>query len=132
MTRQPVCLSRAGSAALIVASALQLASGQQVAQQPAERAAPLLTISFAAVRGDGTPAADLRAEDVSIKIDGKPREIPSLQLVSMAGGHAAADMPPLPPPFGSNAVTTRGRNIQLFVDDESFVVGGEQMLRRSA
>jgi len=132
MTRQPVCLPRAGTAALIVASALQLVSGQQVAQQPAERAAPLLTISFAAVRGDGTPAADLRAEDVSIKIDGKAREIRSLQLVSMAGSHAEADMPSLPPPFGSNAVTTRGRNIQLIVDDESFVVGGEQMLRQSA
>src|SRR3954468_20328728 len=108
MTRQPVCLPRAGTAALIVASALQLVSGQQVAQQPAERAAPLLTISFAAVRSDGTPAADLSAEDVSIKIDGKPREIRSLQLVSRAGSHAGADMASLPPPFGSNAMTTRG------------------------
>src|SRR3954463_6916981 len=108
MTRQPVCLPRAGTAALIVASALQLASAQQVAPQPAERAAPLLTISFAAIRGDGTPAADLRAEDVSIKIDGKAREIRSLQLVSRAGTHADADLASLPPPFGSNAVTTRG------------------------
>src|SRR4051812_49823530 len=108
MTRQPVCLPRAGTAALIVASALQLVSGQQVAQQPAERAAPLLTISFAAVRGDGTPAADLRAEDVSIKIDGKAREIRSLQLVSMAGSHAETGMAPPPPPPRYHPPPTRG------------------------
>jgi len=82
------------------------------------------------VTNAGTIVADLRAEDVSIKIDGRARQIRSLQLVAVGGMSGGAAV--VPAPFGSNAVSARGRDISLIVDDESFVAGGEQALRQSA
>jgi hypothetical protein len=104
--------------------------GKAAQQQPprAERAADFVSVTFGAVRPDGAIAADLAAADVVIRIDGRPREIRTLQLVSLAGAPADAS---LDPPFGTNAVTSRGRNITLFVDDESFPPGGEQALRQA-
>ena len=105
-------------------------AAQQAAQPPAERATPLLSITFAAVTTDGTVVGDLSAADVSLKLDGRTRPVRSLQLVAVAAGDSADA--PLPPPFGSNAITTRGRTVLLLVDDESFVAGGEQSLRSAA
>ena len=105
---------------------------QQAPARPAERGAEFLTVTFAAVGADGAPAADLTATDVSVKIDGRARVVKSLQLVSLAGSAAgSADVVSLPPPFGSNALTSRGRTVILLVDDESFAAGGEQALRAS-
>ena len=118
--------------ALLVGVALSAAIGATPAQQPspAERATPLLSVTFAAVGADGTPVADLKPADVSLKIDGRARPVRSLQLVSVSGGPAGGSA--LPAPFGSNATTTRGRSVLVIVDDESFVAGGEQALRQSA
>jgi hypothetical protein len=107
------------------------ALGARQSNQPAERAAEFLAVSFAAVNADGTPSADLTAPDVTIKIDGRTREIRSLQLVSVAGPPGGAGIPTLLPPFGTNALTSRGRSVTLLVDDESFPAGGEQNLRQA-
>lgn len=110
-----------------VAMLLVLAlAASMAAQQPSERAADLLQVTFAAIGADGQPAADLKAADVTIKIAGRAREIRSLQLISLAGGGS------LPAPFGSNGLNTDGRRVALIVDDESFPAGGEQLLRRTA
>jgi VWFA-related protein len=109
-------------------------TGQLVARQvqpPAERAAELLTITFAAADASGKFTNDLRAADVSVRIDGRPRAIRSLQVVAVAGV-PRADTAIAAPPFGTNAVTTRGRKILLAIDDESFPPGGEQALRAAA
>jgi hypothetical protein len=107
----------------------KVTGGQQVAtSQPAERGADLLTVSFAAVEpGSGTPVTDLRPEEVSVKIDGRPRQIRSLQFVTRPTGDGAG--PALAPPFGSNSVSSAGRHVELIVDDESFPAGGERPLR---
>ena len=118
-------------AAAAAALSVQVLFAQQVGQRPAERATDLLTISFAAVGTDGGPIPDLRSEEVSIRINGRAREIRSLQLVSLAAGGADIVSIPLPPPFGSNNVTASGRTIALIVDDESFVPGGEPPLRNA-
>jgi len=114
---------------LLLALADSTAARQQTAPPAAERAAEFFAITFAAVTTDGA-AAPLRREDVAIRIDGRPREIRSLQLVSIdsAAGAAVA----LPPPFGTNAVTSRGRNLLLLIDDESFAAGSERALRQAA
>jgi hypothetical protein len=118
--------------AAIVAVAVvfvQSLSAQQVGQKPAERATDLLTISFAAIGADGGPVPDLRAEEVAIRINGRAREIRSLQLVTLAtGGVATASVPP---PFGANNVTEVGRTVALIVDDESFMPGGEPPFRNA-
>lgn len=103
-------------------------AAQQSPARPAERGSEFLNITFAAVTADGTPAVDLTAADVSIRIDGRPRGVKSLQLVSLAAP-ATGDVIALPVPFGTNALTSQGRTIVLLVDDESFPAGGEQLLR---
>jgi hypothetical protein len=107
------------------------------AQPPAsERGAALLPVTFAAVAAaDGTPPADLKAVDLTIKIDGRERPIRSLQLVAVAGTPKprevqAAEMA-LPPPFGSNGVSESGRTMMLAIDDESFKPGSEHALREA-
>lgn len=95
-------------------------SGQQ--QQPPsqprpERGADLHAIQFAAVAEDGTPITDLRAEEVKVRIGGRERAVRSLQLITL--NEAVADAT-VPPPFGSNAVASAGRNLVLVVDEDSF------------
>ena len=102
-------------------------AAQPPPSRPAERGAEFLTVTFAAVTADGRPSVDLTAADVSIKIDGRSRDLKSLQLVSL--GASSAEAPSLPPPFGSNALTSQGRTVTLLVDDESFPAGGEVALR---
>jgi hypothetical protein len=116
--------------ALSQASGLEPVRGQQVASaQPAERGTDLLTVSFAAVEAAGGGLVpDLRGEEVTVKIDGRSRPIRSLQLVSRPQRDGRSALP-LPPPFGSNNVSGVGRHLELIVDDESFVAGGEQPLR---
>ena len=115
--------------ALLLASQPQ--ARQQIAArgpQPAERAADLLTVTFAAV---GTSdVTDLRADEVTVRIDGRARPVRSLQRVTVAEpGLPAAS---LPPPFGANSTSTSGRTVALILDDESFPPGGEQALRTAA
>ena len=86
------------------------------AQRP-ERGADLHAIQFGAVGEDGTPITDLRAEDIKVRIGARDRAVRSLQLITL--GEAVADAA-LPPPFGTNAVASSGRNLMLVVDEDSF------------
>src|SRR5688572_15792326 len=105
--------------------------GQQAQQNPSERASSQFVISFAAVTNSGAVVPDLRADEVTVRIDGRSRQIRSLHVVSIAASSDRATVA-LPQPFASNTVSARGRDIHLVVDDESFVAGGEQVLRAAA
>jgi len=115
--------------------AVALAGSMAPQGQPPERAADLLTITFAAIGADGQPAADLKPADVSIRLDGRARELRSLQLISLAAAGPASAVAPVtgsvPPPFGANSTTEAGRSLVLAVDDESFKAGDEQPMRRA-
>ena len=94
-----------------------------------------VSLDFLAVSPDGLPVADLKAPDVSLKVDGRARPIRSLRFVQVSDGTAAnaAIDPSVPPPFGSNAPdTTASRAMVLVVDDDSFRVGTERALREAA
>ena len=63
---------------------------------------------------NGQPVADLKAEDLTVRVDGRPREIKSLELVTAAtapAAPAAAAAPApssaakLPAPFDTNVVS---------------------------
>lgn len=110
----------------------EVTRGQQVpAVSAAERGAGLHTVTFAAIEPAGAPVRDLRAEEVTIRIDGRTRPVRSLQLIAVADSDAKRRSS-LPPPFGSNNVSTAGRHVALVVDDESFPAGGEQSVRTAA
>ena len=112
-----------------------------IAVAPARGQGPVLgttapaSIDFLVVSPDGLPVADIKAEEVSLKIDGRPRAVRSLRFVQIGDGTGTAPGvdPSVPPPFGSNAQDqTVWRSLVLVLDDDSFRVGTERPLREAA
>lgn len=83
-----------------------------------------VTISFRAVGDGGQPVLDLKPADLALKVDGKPREVKSLDLVKIGGGAPAGPVP-AQPAFGSNTTADTGRDVILIIDDESIAPGKE-------
>ena len=100
---------------------------------PLSQVAEVTKVDFIVTKSDGTPVLDVTSADIAIKIDGKLRTIRTLRLVSVS------EIPPsntntaqLPPPFGTNALTSDGRSVVIAIDDDSFRTGREQALREAA
>jgi hypothetical protein len=120
---------RAVAAALLLSTTLPAAPA---AQRGPERATPLLAIDFVAVTRDGTPVADLRPDEITVRIANRARPVRSLQAVGDAGDTSLAPgAEPPPPPFGTNARYASSRAIVLAIDDDSFRAGRERPLREA-
>ena len=105
--------------------ALTATSG--VAAQRASGPDEPVAIDFYAIGTDG-PVFDLRADEVTIKIDGRARRVRSLRYIPLPMGDPAAPEPPpdLEPPFGTNQVEANGRWVTIVVDHESIRPGTER------
>jgi hypothetical protein len=92
------------------------------------------SLDFLAVSSDGLPVADLKADEVSLKIDGRARPLTALRFVQIAGGaEPVQGTDGAAPPFGSNEPDrSESRSIILVVDEDSFRVGTERPLREAA
>ena len=99
------------------------------AAQPA-KASAAVKIDFRALTDDGQQVSDLKAEEITLKVNGKPRQIQSLGVFHTA---AAADPSPggsaLPPPYATNAVGRNGRVIHVLIDDDSITPGREGQMQ---
>ncbi len=100
-----------------------------------------------ALAGSGEPVTDLKAEELSIKVDGKDRKVENLELVTIAaGGPPAAATPApaaakpastLPAPFATNtaaepaAVPAGGRDFLIILDEEGIGPGREEPVRKA-
>ena len=131
----PVC------AGVVIAAVAMSAS--QGGQKPG--GGPTRVIVRAVVNGQ--PLADLKPEDVSIRVDGRPREVKALDLVTAGPGvgtpapaAAAAAAPPvstLPPPFATNTATAApaasegGREFLILLDEEGVGPGQEEPVRKA-
>ena len=130
-----VLLPLTAAAALCAAAVAVVTPVGAQGTQGAERAQELISVDFLAVGADGEPIPDLTASEVTIRINGRPRPIKSLQLSSVKAAMArvaASAATALPPPFGSNDVAVEGRTFYLVIDDDSFRVGRENVLREAA
>ena len=106
------------------------------AGRPAAQSVPgTATLSFRALNPDGQMITDLKAADVSLRIDNTPREIKSLDFVPLGkvdGSVATVAASPVPPPFATNVADTAapaGRGLAVLVDEESIAPGKEQTIR---
>ena len=118
----------------LLAGAILIGSGASApgAQTPAFKSGVgLVTLDFLALGRDGRPIADLKPEEISLKIGGRTRPLSAVNLIDVTARAAAAPSP-LPPPFGTNVQTQESRAIILVVDDDSFRVGTERALREAA
>jgi hypothetical protein len=117
------------SIALLVAAASMVQSAGQAPTSPRDAVA----VEFYVLGRDRRPIADLKAEEVTLKVDGRTRKISSLQLVSVAPAPAVDPTTPTPeetpPPFATNTVAETGRTFIMVFDDESIRPGREQPLR---
>jgi hypothetical protein len=119
-------------------AAFVVTGGAIAAAVLAQTAAEPVTVHFLAIGSDGKPVPGLKADQVSVKVDGKVRQIKSLQYVPLIEAPAAAgpagkpfETPvPAPPPFGSNA-SEPGRVIMLAFDEESIRPGTEKALKEA-
>lgn len=109
--------------ALLSCALIFVAATAASAQAPA-------TVSFRALTDAGQPVLDLKPADISLKVDGKAREVRSLDLVTIGGGGAAGPAPSRPS-FGSNTAADTGRDVILVVDDESISPGKEQPVKEA-
>ena len=110
------------------------------ADSPAQAPATGSRFIVRAIGPEG-PIADLKGEELSIRTDGKQREIKALELVTPASGAAAAALAAapaganLPAPFSTNAAAPRaaegGREFLVVLDEEGIGAGREEPARKA-
>jgi VWFA-related protein len=91
-----------------------------------------LVLDFYALGADGSPVADLKPEEVTVKVDGRARTVRALRLVKQASAPAADPLTPVTAPaepFATNRAGETGRSFILVVEDESFRPGKERPIR---
>jgi len=115
---------RAFGAVLLVAAA---ASGGAL---HAQKGNPPLRITFRALTDDGQQVGDLKVEDLALKINGKPRQILSLNK-SETASDASDGRAGLPLPYATNAVSGTGRVFYLLIDNDSIAPGREGPMKEA-
>ena len=113
------------AAALLAALAAVPAAA--IAQPPKPGTAA--RIEFRALGEDGQPVGDIKAEDLSLKVNGKPRQIQSLTLYRAVADTPAVSSAPLPPPYSTNVAGEHGRVLYLLLDDDSISPGRESQVK---
>lgn len=89
---------------------------------PIRSAVELVRLDFVALSSDGQVVPDLAATDVTLKIDGRPREIRSFQFVRLSSDDATRGPIPgklLPPAYGTNSLEDTGRTILIIFETDS-------------
>ena len=119
---------RTAVSAALVAGAVFTAhpSARQFVLSSADRAR-LIAVDFVVVGEGGLPVPDLRADEVSLHLDGRLRPIRSLEYISLAP--AATGPAAVLSPYGSNAQTDTGRSVILIIDQETLTPGREASLK---
>ena len=121
------------AATALFAIAALLCSTSPSAQSGAPSAS--VAIDFFAVGADG-PVFDLRADELTLKVDGRTRPIRSLRYVAFPTpdpvGSVVDPRPPLEPPYGTNLAEDVGRWVAIVVDDESIRPGAEKNVMNGA
>jgi hypothetical protein len=102
------------------------------AAQGAKAGAPV-KIDFRALTEDGQQVTDLKPDEITLKVNGKARQIQSLGVFHAvaADGSPSPGGSALPPPYATNAGGHTGRVIHVLVDDDSIAPGREGQVREA-
>ena len=93
-------------------------------QQPVFRAsADLVVVDVSAIDRNGAPVTDLLADDFTVRIDGRPRRVVSIQYIDR-GQPAAGVAGMAPPRFSANDTGGAGRLVMIAVDEAGIRFGG--------
>lgn len=92
---------------------------------------PHVRIDFRALSDDGSQVPDLKPEEITLKVNGKARNLKSLTLFRATAAAATEGVSSLPAPYGSNAVGQNGRVIHILIDDDSISPGREVQVKEA-
>lgn len=124
------CRAAALAGAFAISAGLIGSAGAPAQQASSERP---LVVDFYALGADGTTVADLKADEVTVRVNGRNRAIQSLRLVKQAEPPPADPLAPrimaAPEPFATNGIAEAGRTFVIVIDDESFRPGREKPIR---
>jgi hypothetical protein len=125
MRRLSVLRSLVLSSLLLVLAmpAVRRVAASGVVQTPDARG----VVVFRVIGESGQPVVDIRAEEVSLLLDGRTISLRSLDLVDGAGEQTGQS--PAPAPFATNSDAPGGRQVALLLDDESIDAGRERSFR---
>ena len=135
------CIAIAGvvcAAAGVAVVSAQSRGTQPPTQAPVFRASvDRVAVDFIAVTDDGRPLPNLAASEIALKVDGKPREITSLELVRLvpAAPPPESSLPAaeaVPAPFGLNSPAEAGRAFILVFHHTSMKPGDERAAKTAA
>jgi VWFA-related protein len=110
--------------ALSVALSMAMLAAAQDPQPPRatfKSTVDLVPVDVSVVDKNGRPVPDLTAQDFTLSVDGKPRQIASAEFISIAATPEAG--PARTAEYSSNAGAAGGRLIMLVVDSESIGIG---------
>ena len=120
------------AALLAVPATVVLAAQQQVFKSGVD----VTTVDVTVVGRNGDPVRDLKAEDFTVTVDGKPRPIVSVQYLGFEGTQAGTPSVAAPASprgdFNTNHRTVRGRLVVLLVDRGNIRMGAERSVLRTA
>jgi VWFA-related protein len=127
---RPTHSLHAASARALALSAVAAGAIVFADQAPQAPAADAINIDFLAATSDGKPVTDLKAEEVTLRVDGRQRTLRSLQLVrheSSASGSAAGSPPPMP--FAVNNTPDNSRALLFLIEDASIRANSGRAVR---
>jgi hypothetical protein len=117
--------------ALGIAALVTLAAQDGFVHAQAQKGNPPLRLNFRALTDEGQQVGDLKADELTLKINGKPRPILSLSMSQSAPGGANEPHADLPIPYATNTVGTSGRVFYVLVDNDSIAPGREGQLKEA-
>lgn len=125
-SRQLLCVVAAAAASMLPQAA--------AAQSPQ-------VVVRAVTAADGRPVLDLKPDDISLRVDGRDREVKALELVGGPAAARAAMTPsanpsaaPLPAPYATNTVAAPaagGREFMIAIDDEGIAPDRDHLVRQA-
>ena len=114
---------------VVVAALLGVLAISPIAQQQPQfkGGTDLVAIDFTALGPDGRAVSDLTAREITVKVDGRTRDIKNLQFVRLAQPGGTAVVAPgaavLPPPFAANDRSAPARNVLIVMDQDQIGAG---------
>ncbi|HET9268846.1 MAG TPA: hypothetical protein VFO31_11810, partial [Vicinamibacterales bacterium] len=118
--------------ALFLVCVAGLAGGVSARLAGDTQAGDAIRVDFQVLGAEGQPIADLKADEVAIRIGGRARSIKELQFVKVPGAGGGPAPAAVPAPFGTNAGGGgEGRHVALVIEDETLPPGGERHVREA-
>ncbi|MFN8059762.1 MAG: VWA domain-containing protein [Vicinamibacterales bacterium] len=92
----------------------------------------VVPVDVSVVDKDGQPVEGLTPEDFTLKIDGRPRQVRTVEYITQGPSTAEVAAAPLPTHYSANDREAVGRLVMIAVDESSFSLGDGRPVLQTA